>query len=152
MNKPLSTAQLLLRIVIGIGFLLPVFDRLGIFGNPGEPNVIWGDWKSFVGYTNLLIPYVSPTIASYLGTLATALELVFGIMLIVGYKTRYVAYGSFALTLSFALSMMFFLHIRAPFNSSVFVVCFSSLTLATFSTFPWSLDNYFYARFLRNFR
>jgi hypothetical protein len=48
--------------------------------------------------------------------------------------------------------MMFFLHIRSPFSSSVFVVSFSSLTLATFSTFPWSLDNYFYACSLRNFR
>lgn len=152
MNNLLSTAQLLLRISIGIGFLLPVFDRLGFFGNPGEPNVIWGDWKNFVGYTNLLIPYVSQTIAAFFGAIATTLEFAFGIMLIVGYKTRTVAYGSFALTLSFALSMMFSLHLRAPFNSSVFVVCFSSLTLATFSIYPWSLDNYFDERSLKNFR
>jgi putative oxidoreductase len=152
MNNLLSTAQLFLRISIGIGFLLPVFDRLGVFGNPGEPNVIWGDWKNFIGYTNLLIPYVSSSLAAFFGSIATILELAFGIMLIVGYKTRYVAYGSFALTLSFALSMMFSLHLRAPFNSSVFVVCFSSLTLATFSIYPWSLDNYFDEHSLKNFR
>jgi putative oxidoreductase len=151
MNNPLSIAQLLLRLAIGIGFLLPVFDRFGLFGKPGEPNVVWGDWTNFVAYTNVLIPYVSPTIAYFLGSIATALELVFGLMLIVGYKTKYAAYGSFALTLSFASSMMYSLHIRAPFNFSVFVVSFSSLTLANFSTFPYSIDNYFSARSIRNF-
>lgn len=40
------------------------------------------------------------------------------------------AYGSFLLTLIFAVSMLLFAGYRAPFNYSVFVVSFSSLLLA----------------------
>lgn len=142
MRTTFSIAQLLLRISLGIGFLLPVLDRLGYFGGPGEHNVLWGDWTNFVAYTHQLMPYVNLKLASYFGFIATVLELLFCVMLTVGYKARYMALGSFALTLTFALSMMFFLHFRAPFNFSVFVVSFSSLMLASFSEFPWSVDAY----------
>lgn len=142
MKNPYSFAQLLLRFSLGIGFLLPVLDRMGYFGNPGTQNVFWGDWTSFVAYTNLLMPYLNLQVASYFSFVATVLEVVFSILLIIGYKTRLAAYGSFMLTLMFALSMMFFLHFRAPFNSSVFVVSFSSLLLASLPTFRWSVDAY----------
>lgn len=142
MKSPFSVAQLLLRFSLGIGFLLPVLDRTGYFGAPGDPNVFWGDWSNFVAYTHQLMPYLNLSIAACFGFAATVLEVLFGVLLIVGYKTRYIALGSFALTLIFALSMMFFLHYRAPFNFSVFTVSFSSLLLASFSQFPWSADEY----------
>ncbi len=142
MNSPFFVAQLLLRLSLGIGFFFPVLDRVGYFGAPGEPNVFWGDWTSFTAYTHQLIPYVSIRTASFFGYCATILELLFGILLIVGYKIKYAAFGSFALTLIFALSMMLFLHFRAPFNFSVFVVSFSSLLLGSFTYFPWSVDAY----------
>lgn len=142
MKTPNFIAQLLLRFSLGIGFLLPVMDRLGYFGGPGSPNVFWGDWTNFVSYTNLLTPYLNLQMASYAAFIATVSEVVFGILLMIGYKTRLVAYGSFILTLIFGLSMMFFLHFRAPFNSAVFVVSFSSLLLASSTTFRWSVDDY----------
>ena len=143
-NYPI--AQLLLRCSLGIGFLLPVLDRIGFFGTFGDANVAWGDWQNFVAYTHTLMPYVNISMASFFGFLATAGEVLCGILLLVGYKIRYAAFGSFALTLIFALSMMFFLHYRAPFNFSVFVVSFSSLMLTTFHNFPWSIDAYLDAR------
>ena len=133
--------QLLLRVSLGIGFLLPVCDRLGFFGDAGDPNVIWGDWKNFIAYTNVLMPYIDLATASYFGFVATVLEVLFGVLLIVGFKIKYAALGSFGLTLIFAFSMLFFLHIRAPFNYAVFVVSFSSLILSTLPHFPWSFDN-----------
>src|SRR5690606_26308516 len=142
MKERYSIAQLLLRFSIGIGFLLPVLDRMGCFGGPGEPNVFWGDWTSFIAYTHQLMPYINLSAAYYFGLVATILEVIFGICLLLGYKIKYVALGSFALTLIFALSMLFFLHVRAPFNFSVFVVSFSSLILSTFHKFPWSIDTY----------
>ena len=142
MKNPYFIGQLLLRFSLGIGFLLPVLDRLGYFGGPGTQNVFWGDWTSFVSYTNLLTPYLNLQMAFYAAFIATVSEVVFGILLIIGYKIRFVAYGSFMLTLIFGLSMMFFLHFRAPFNSAVFVVSFSSLLLASSTTFGWSVDDY----------
>ncbi|PSK94632.1 DoxX family protein [Taibaiella chishuiensis] len=135
-------AQFLLRCALGIGFLLPVLDRLGYFGAAGSEHVAWGDWPSFVAYTHQLMPYLGVQVASFFGFIATCLEVLFGILLLAGYKTRLMALGSSGLTLVFALSMLLFLHFRAPFNYSVFVVSFSGLLLASGSRFPWSIDAY----------
>ena len=131
MKKIFPTARTLLRFSLGIGFLLPVLDRIGFLGPPGNVHVTWGNWTNFVQYTHRLMPYVSVPVAASFGFIATIGEALCGIMLIVGYKIKLAAYGSFALTLVFALSMLFFIEYRAPFNYSVFVVSFSSLLLAS---------------------
>lgn len=68
--------------------------------------------------------------ASFFGLIATIGEALFGILLIAGYKIKFAAYGSFALTMIFALSMLLFTGYRSPFNYSVFVVSFACLLLA----------------------
>jgi uncharacterized membrane protein YphA (DoxX/SURF4 family) len=141
MKDTSSIAQLFLRLALGIGFILPVMDRLGILGQPGEANVSWGSWGNFVDYTNSLMPYLSRSIAGILGAVASIAEVVFGVMLIVGFKIRLAAVGSFALTLCFALSMLFFGGYRSPFNYSVLSVSAASLLLSAISTYKWSIDN-----------
>lgn len=141
MNKQISNAQLLLRLALGIGFILPVLDRIGALGAPGSNGVGWGNWSNFTDYTHSLIPYVNRSLASVAGFIATIAEVLFSILLIIGYKTKWAAYGSFALTLIFALSMFFFSNYRAPFNYSVFVVSFSSLLLAALPYHKWSFDH-----------
>jgi uncharacterized membrane protein YphA (DoxX/SURF4 family) len=131
MKKIFSKAQVLLRFSLGTGFLLPVLDRIGLLGAPGNVHVSWGNWTNFVRYTHSLMPYVSVQVAAFFGFVATIGEALCGTMLIVGYKIKLAAYGSFVLTLLFALSMLFFIQYRAPFNYSVFVVSFSSLLLAS---------------------
>lgn len=133
MKKIFPTAKTLLRFALGAGFILPVLDRIGFLGAPGSPEVSWGDWANFVDYANSLMPYLSTKAASFFGIVATIGEALIGILLIVGYKVRLAAYGSFVLTLTFALSMLFFIGYRSPFNYSVFVVSFSSLLLASLS-------------------
>lgn len=133
MKKVFPTAQTLLRFALGAGFILPVLDRIGFLGAPGSSNVSWGNWANFVSYANNLMPYLSTKMASFFGLVATIGEALFGILLIVGYKIRLAAYGSFVLTLLFALSMLFFVGYRSPFDYSVFVVSFSSLLLASLS-------------------
>lgn len=131
MKNTFPIAQLLLRFALGTGFILPVLDRLGFLGAPGSDNVSWGNWANFVAYTNSLMPYLPSKAASFFGLLATIGEALFGILFIIGYKIKLTAYGSFALTLMFALSMLLFAGYRAPFDYSVFVVSFSSLLLAS---------------------
>lgn len=140
MNKHISNAQFLLRLALGIGFILPVLDRIGALGAPGSSGVGWGNWSNFVDYTNSLMPYLNRSLAAVAGFIATIAEVVFGVLLIIGYKTKWAAFGSFGLTLIFALSMLFFSNYRAPFNYSVFVVSFSSLLLAGLPYHKWSLD------------
>lgn len=129
MNKAFSLARLLLRFSLGLGFVFPVLDRLGVLGAPGSRNVSWGNWHNFITYTRRMTPYASERLGNVMGGLATIGEAAFGVMLIAGVWVRIAAYGSFLLTLAFALSMLFFLGYRAPFDYSVFVVSFSSLLL-----------------------
>ena len=131
MKKIFPMAQILLRLALGIGFILPVLDRIGFLGAPGSANVSWGNWTNFVAYANSLMPYLSLKMASFFGLIATIAEALFGIFLIIGYRTKLVAYGSFGLTLIFALSMLFFVGYRSPFDYSVFVNSFSCLLLAS---------------------
>ena len=131
MKKISTVAQVLLRFALGIGFILPVLDRIGFLGEPGSPNVSWGNWGNFVTYANSLMPYFTPKLASFFGAGASVGEAVFGVLLIAGYKIKLAAYGGFALTLVFALSMLLFTGYRSPFDYSVFPVSFGCLLLAS---------------------
>lgn len=133
--------QLVLRLALGIGFLFPVLDRLGVLGAPGTEGVAWGSWEKFVDYTNLLLPIVNRAAANLFGLAATAAEVVFGICLIAGFKTRYMAFGSALLTLGFGLSMAIFVGIQAPIAYPVFVFTGGGLMLSCLTTFQWSIDN-----------
>src|SRR4051812_5604884 len=98
-------AQLYLRLALGIGFIYPVLDRIGWLGPAGQHNVGWGTWKSFLDYTYVLLPFLSRSLSDFMGLLATIAELSFGILLLIGFQTRLVAIGSFAITLIFGLCM-----------------------------------------------
>lgn len=58
--------QLLLRCALGITFIIPVFDRLGILGPAGTGNIEWGNWKNFIDYTATLIPHLQQAFCSLL--------------------------------------------------------------------------------------
>lgn len=141
MENRSSFPQLFLRLALGIGFLLPVMDRFGWLGAPGSPNVGWGNWENFSAYTHSLMPYLNGSTAGFMGLMATIAETVFGILLLIGYQIRWVAIGSFVLTLIFAFSMLFFAGYRAPFNYSVFADSAASLLLSTITTYKWSIDH-----------
>ncbi|RFZ85151.1 DoxX family protein [Mucilaginibacter terrenus] len=142
MNNPLKYGQLYTRLALGIGFLSAVADRMGWLGPKGLHNVDWGNWDNFITYTQLLMPFLGRGAASFMGILATIAEAVFGLQLLIGYKTKLAAIGSFLLLLTFALCMAVFMGIKAPFNYSVFPASAASLLLATVVTYDWSLDNY----------
>lgn len=134
MKKSLPIPHILLRYALGVGFVVPVLDRIGLLSAPGNADVTRGSWTNFVGYSNTLTPYLSQKTASFFGLVASICEAVVGTLLINGYKIKFAALGSFALTLIFALSMLLFTGYRSPFNYSVFVVSFASLLLVAQET------------------
>lgn len=140
MRNNTAIPQLFPRLALGLGFLLPVLDRLGWLGAPGVNGNAWGNWSNFVTYTHTLMPYMPASLAEVMALLATVAEVLFGIALIIGYKTRWAATGSFLLTLIFACSMFFFAGMRAPFSYSVFADSAASLLLACVAQYRWSLD------------
>ena len=142
MKNTSGIAQMVLRIALGIGFLLPVMDRTGLLGAPGTKGVAWGDWKHFVDYTNTLMPFLNTPIANIMALVATLAELVFGICLIAGLKIREIALGAAVLTFSFGLCMAVFIGISAPFNYPVFVFTGAALVLSGLGSYKWSIDSY----------
>lgn len=141
MGKTTKSPQLYFRIATGFGFLIPVADRLGWLGPAGQRGVSWGNWQNFISYTNVLMPYFNRTTADFMGLLATIAEVILGLFLIAGYKTRLAAYGGFLLTLTFALCMAIFMGIKAPFSYSVFTDSAGCLLLAGVPVYYWSIDN-----------
>jgi uncharacterized membrane protein YphA (DoxX/SURF4 family) len=140
MKYSFGIAQLFLRLALGLGFILPVMDRTGIFGPPGSSGVSWGDWKHFIDNTNMLMPFAGRTLANVMGLTATILEAIFGICLIVGFKIRQIALGAGILTLVFGLCMAIFINIKAPFNYPVFVFTGAALVLSGIGKYKWSID------------
>ena len=127
--KSKNIAILLVRFALAAGFLSAVADRFGLWGLPGESNVAWGDFSSFLDYTATLNPWVPKSLLPFVGWIATILETIFALALIVGFRIKEAALGSALLLLTFTLAMVCTLGIKAPLDYSVFGVSAAAFLL-----------------------
>jgi uncharacterized membrane protein YphA (DoxX/SURF4 family) len=139
-SKFASYATLMLRIGLGVGFLSAVADRFGLWGPFGQPNVEWGNFSRFLEYTHTLNWYLPAGMVLPLGIIATSAEILFGLLLLVGWHTRAAAKLSGLLLLTFAVSMTLALGIKAPLNYAVLTGIGGALLLASCESFPFSVD------------
>lgn len=142
MNRIADFSQLYLRIAIGAGFLVFGLDRLGVWGSYGQPGVSWGDWKHFMEYASSVMGFLPYSLANIFAVIATAAEIVFGLLLILGLWTRMAALGGGLLALLFALSMSISFGVVKPMAYSVFTVSAASFLLSTVQRYRWSMDAY----------
>ena len=141
-SKFANYATLLLRMGLGIGFLSAVADRLGLWGPFGQPNVEWGNFSRFLEYTHSLNWYLPDGMILPLGVIATGAEILFGLLLLVGWRTRVAALLSGLLLLTFGVSMTLALGIKAPLNYAVLTGIGGALLLANCERFPFSVDEF----------
>jgi uncharacterized membrane protein YphA (DoxX/SURF4 family) len=141
-----SYATLLIRIGLGVGFLSAVADRFGLWGAFGQPNVEWGNFSRFLEYTHTLNWYAPAGMILPLGVIATGAEILFGLLLLVGWHTRAAALLSGLLLLTFAVAMTLALGVKAPLNYAVFTGLGGALLLATCKSFPFSVDELLFRR------
>lgn len=135
-GKDLKLPQLFLRLAISVTMLSAVADRFGFWGD----NSAWGNWESFEKYTRQLTFFLPETLSTFSAYAATFLEILFPLMLILGFKTKIAAYGTGILLLVFALSMSIALGIKAPLDYSVWVGSAAAFLLATQKEFYFSID------------
>ncbi|AZA75360.1 DoxX family protein [Chryseobacterium indoltheticum] len=128
--------QLFLRLAISMTMLSAVADRFGLWGD----NSAWGNWENFEKYTQQLTFFLPEMLSTFSAYAATFFEILFPLMLILGFKTKIAAYGSGFLLLVFALSMAIALGIKAPLDYSVWVGSAAAFLLATQKEFYFSLD------------
>jgi uncharacterized membrane protein YphA (DoxX/SURF4 family) len=109
-----------LRLALGTAFLSAVADRFGLWGAYRQPNVSWGNYARFVAYTAKLNRFLPAAVIPAVALISTVAEIVFGLLLILGWKTRITALLSGVLIILFALAMTMALGVKAPLNLSVF--------------------------------
>jgi uncharacterized membrane protein YphA (DoxX/SURF4 family) len=134
--------QLYLRLALGAGFFVIGCDRLGVWGPYGKPWVSWGDWKHFSAYAHELMSFLPWGLAEVLAVLATAAEVSFGVLLLLGLFIRQASFGSGFLTLCFAIAMTITNGITSPLNYSVFTVSAASFLLSAQQRYRWSIDDW----------
>src|SRR5215813_4121725 len=83
--------RLFARLALGASFLSAVADRFGLWGLYGAKNVSWGDFAHFVEYTGAVTSLFPSSLMVSFAWAATVAETFFGILLIVGLKTRMVS-------------------------------------------------------------
>jgi putative oxidoreductase len=132
-----NIAALLLRVALASGFLSAVASRLNLWGTQSS------GWYKFVDYTAQMMSFIPKNYAPTMAILSTILEITFGLMLLLGYYTRYASFGAAALTLIFALTMSYSFGIKESFDYSVFVFSTGALLLATLPNHKWGIDNLF---------
>lgn len=135
-SKPI---KLFLRLAISLSFLSAVADRFGMW----PQNVsAWGNWQSFVDYTQAINPWCPNELIPTIAIIATAAEIIFAIFLLIGFKTELFAKLSGFLLLIFALSMSFSIGIKAPFDYSVYSAAAAAFALSLMKNKYWELDSF----------
>lgn len=129
--------KLFLRFAIAFGFLSAVADRFGIWSKEVSA---WGNWDSFVSYTEVINPWFPGFAISTIAIIATAAEIIFALCLLVGFKTELFAKLSGLLLLIFALSMTFSTGIKGVFDYSVFSASAGAFALSTMKEKYLELD------------
>ncbi|UTW65460.1 DoxX family protein [bacterium SCSIO 12643] len=118
--------KLFLRISIAFSFLSAVADRLGLWKSEIS---VWGNWDSFVAYTEVINPWFPNSIIPIIAILATVAEVFLAIGLLIGYKTELFAKLSGLLLLLFAIAMTFSTGIKGAFDYSVFTAAAAAFAL-----------------------
>jgi hypothetical protein len=125
------------RIAISASFLCAVADRFGLLGQYGG----WGNMANFTSYTANVLSFLPATTIPFCAWSATLCETLFGLTLafygalparyISGSAwPRWIALGSSALLLLFALAMSISLGPKKPLDYSVFSASAGALLLA----------------------
>jgi putative oxidoreductase len=123
------------RLVLAATLLSAVADRFGIWGPPGAPHVVWGDWQHFVVYCAKVNSFAPKALITILATVATALEAVFGLLLLAGVYLEAVAYASAILFSVFALAMTISFGPKAPLDYSVWGDMAAALLFAVLASY-----------------
>lgn len=132
--KITDIATLFLRFALASGFLSAVASRLSLLGKKSF------GWSNFIDYTAQVNSFLPKSYIPTIGVLSTILETGFGILLVIGFKTNYAAFGAALLTLLFAFAMTYSFGIKEPLDYSVFAFSAGAFLLATMPYYKWSID------------
>src|SRR3954465_8196810 len=120
-------AALYLRLALGAAFLSGIADRFGLYRGR---NVGSGNFGGFIQYTAKVNSFMPAATIPFLAWSATALELAFGVALVLGLWLRWTALASSLLLFLFGIAMAISFGIKSPLDYSVFSASAGALFLA----------------------
>jgi putative oxidoreductase len=132
--KITDISTLLLRLALASGFLSAVASRLSLLGKKSS------GWSNFLDYTAQVNSFLPKSFIPTIAVTSTLLETVLGILLLIGFKTNYAAFGAALLTLLFAFAMTYSFGIKELLDYSVFAFSAGAFLLATIPYYKWSID------------
>jgi putative oxidoreductase len=121
-------AVVFLRAMLGVAFLNGIASRFGLYGK----NVGYGNFANFVKYTAEVNSFMPASTIPFLAWAATAAELIFGLLLVLGIWVRAAAFGSALLLVMFGVAMAISFGIVSPLDYSVFSACAGALVVAVY--------------------
>jgi thiosulfate dehydrogenase [quinone] large subunit len=130
--------KLFLRFAVSVGFLSAVADRFGLWNKEVSA---WGNWDSFLKYTQRINPWIPNSLIPAIGTIATGAEILFALFLIVGFKTELFGKLSGLLLLLFALSMTFSTGVKGVLDYSVLSASAGAFAIGLLKGKYLELDN-----------
>jgi len=119
------------RIALGVAFLSGIADRFGLYTGR---NVGYGNFAGFMDYTAKVNSFMPASTIPFLAWAATAAEFFFGVALILGLWTRWVALGSAGLLILFGVAMAISFGIKSPLDYSVFSASAAALMIYAFES------------------
>jgi len=140
MERMRGFSSLFLRLALGLSFLSAVADRFGVWGAFGQPSVSWGNFARFVAYTGQLNWFLPEALIPALAIMATGVEALLGLCLVIGWHTRTAALLSGILLILFGVTMTVALGVKEPLSYSVFSAAGGAFLLATCTESPCSVD------------
>jgi putative oxidoreductase len=132
--KITDISTLLLRFALASGFLSAVASRLSLWGKKSS------GWSNFLDYTAQVNSFLPKNFIPTIAVTITLLETSLGILLLIGFKTNYAAFGAALLTLLFSFAMIYSFGIKEPLDYSVFAFSAGAFLLGTIPYYKWSID------------
>lgn len=117
------------RVALGSAFLSAVAGRFGIWHGTFDVKY----FSNFMEYAREVLGFMPAATIPYLAWAATFCETSLGILLIVGWRQRWVALGSAALLVMFGTSMAISQGLKSPMDYSVYSASSAAVLLALFA-------------------
>ena len=128
-----SLVSLLLRLALALGLLAAVGARFGIIGAPAG-------FDALTYWTSRLWGLAPASIVPVLGWVVTVVELVLGLLLLLGLRTRHAALATGVLFLAVAVAMSLRSGLEAPFHAAIFLTAGAAFALQAMGAGRLALD------------
>lgn len=126
-NFQIKCAEWLLRIALSVGMLAAVAYRYGLLKKKHSE---WGNWEGLLDYDKVLNPYFSQKMIDILENATNYFQIGLAILLLVSFKTPFIARATGFLLLILAQTTMIHLEVKAPLDYSIFVAAAAAFALS----------------------